>query len=124
MKRCSCQRWLVKSQQAKAHASLTFPSSLSANVRSGADVLTNVLQGRKEKSALNLSKFVTDASKNLAAADASRSPRQLRTSFKVRAGVWRETEQAAGFDLQVKLDDSGKVEAMHARLAMLLGLPE
>ena len=32
----------------------------------GGDILTNVLQGRKEKSALHLSKFVTDASKNLA----------------------------------------------------------
>ena len=80
MKRSSRQNWLVKSQQAKAHASLTFPSSLSANVRSGANVLTKALQDRKEKSVLHLSKYVTDASKNLAAADASRSPRQPRMS--------------------------------------------
>ena len=45
---------------------LTCPHPLSANVRSGADVLTNALQDRKEKSALHLSKYVTDASKNLA----------------------------------------------------------
>ena len=66
MKRCSRQKWLVKSQQAKADAILTSPHSLSANVRNGADVLTKVLQDRKEKSALHLSKYVTDASKNLA----------------------------------------------------------
>jgi hypothetical protein len=36
----------------------------------------------------------------------------------------KKTAQATSLNLEVKLDDSGKVEAMHARLAMLLGLPE
>ena len=123
MKRCSRQKWLVKSQQAKADAISAHP--LSANVRSGADVLTSALQDRKEKSALNLSKYVTDASKNLA-----RSRGRLALSkaaadvVRVRAGVWPETAQAGALDLSVELDDSGKVEAMHAKLAMMLGLPE
>jgi len=125
MKRCSRQKWLAKAHQAKADAILTSPRSLSANVRDGGAVLTNALQDRKEKSALHLSKYVTDASKHLA-----RSRGRLALSkaaadvVKVRAGVWPETAQAAGLDLEVKLDDSGKVEAMHARLAMLLGLPD
>jgi hypothetical protein len=125
MKRCSRQKWLVKAQQDKAGAILTSPSSLSANVRSGADVLTSALQDRKEKSALHLSKYVTDASKNLA-----RSRGRLALSkaaadvVRVRAGVWPETTQAGALDLSVELDDSGKVQAMHARLAMLLGLSE
>ena len=123
MKRCSRQKWLVKSQQDKADAISTHP--LSANVRSGADVLTNALQDRKEKSALHLSKYVTDASKNLA-----RSRGRLALSkaaadvVRVRAGVWPESAQAGALDLSVELDDSGKVEGMHARLAMLLGLPK
>jgi hypothetical protein len=43
MKRCSRQKWLVKSQQDKADAVLTSPSALSANVRKGSDVLSEVL---------------------------------------------------------------------------------
>ena len=125
MKRCSRQKWLAKSQQAKADAIQTSPHPLSANVRSGADVLTKALQDRKEESALHLSKYVTDASKNLA-----RSRGRLALSkaaadvVRVRAGVWPETTQAGALDLSVELDDKGKVAAMHAKLAMLLGLPE
>ena len=95
-----------------------------ANVRNGADVLTNALRTRKEKSALHLSKYVTDASKNLA-----RSKGRLALAgsaervSRVRANVWPETGSYV-IDLEVKLDDSGRVEAMHARLAMLLGLPD
>ena len=44
MKRCSRQKWLVKSQQDKADAVVTSPSALSANVRKGADVLSEYSQ--------------------------------------------------------------------------------
>ena len=43
MKRCSREKWLVKSQQDKADAIATSPTALSANVRKGADVLSEVL---------------------------------------------------------------------------------
>jgi hypothetical protein len=43
MKRCSRQKWLVKSQQDKAEAIATSPTALSANVRKGSDVLSEVL---------------------------------------------------------------------------------
>jgi len=124
MKRCSRQKWLAKAHQAKADAILTSPRSLSANVRDGAAVLTNALQDVKKSQRSTFPNTSQTLPSTLhGAAGASRSPRQPRMSFKVRAGVWPETAQAAGLDLEVKLDDSGKVEAMHARLAMLLGLP-
>src|SRR5262249_28063385 len=43
MKRCSREKWLAKSQQDKADALTTSPTALSANVRKGSDVLTEVL---------------------------------------------------------------------------------
>jgi hypothetical protein len=43
MKRCSRQKWLAKAQQDKADAVATSPSALSANVRKGSDVLSEVL---------------------------------------------------------------------------------
>src|SRR4030095_16401013 len=43
MKRCSREKWLVKSQQDKANAVAASPSALSANVRKGSDVLSEVL---------------------------------------------------------------------------------
>src|SRR5215813_4034974 len=44
MKRCSRQKWLVKAQQDKAKAAATSPTALSANVRKGSDVLTEILE--------------------------------------------------------------------------------
>jgi len=43
MKRCSREKWLVKSQQDKTDAIVMFPTALSANVRKGSDVLSEVL---------------------------------------------------------------------------------
>ena len=43
MKRCSREKWLVKAQQDKADAIVSSPTALSANVRTGADALLNVL---------------------------------------------------------------------------------
>src|SRR5215510_11851290 len=43
MKRCSRQKWLIKSRQDKADALTTSANALSANVRKGSDVLSEVL---------------------------------------------------------------------------------
>jgi hypothetical protein len=43
MRRCSRQKWLLKSQQDKADAVVMSPTALSANVRNGADVLSDVM---------------------------------------------------------------------------------
>src|SRR5215470_63472 len=47
MKRCSRQKWLVKVQQDKADAVATSTRTLSANVRTGADALTQTLAERR-----------------------------------------------------------------------------
>ncbi len=43
MKRCSREKWLVKSQQDRTDAVVASSSALSANVRKGSDVLSEVL---------------------------------------------------------------------------------
>ena len=55
MKRCSRQKWLVKSQQDKADAVVTSPSALSANVRKGADVLSDALAEDSRETRIGLS---------------------------------------------------------------------
>jgi hypothetical protein len=122
MKRCSRQKWLVKSEQAKAHASSTSPHCLSAKVRSGADVLTETLNQRKEHSALSLSKYVEDASQRLEESEGDLRMSQAGTNVvRIRQGVWPETTATnPSMDLTVILDETGRVERMHARLAALL----
>ena len=55
MKRCSREKWLLKSQQDKADAIVTSPSALSANVRNGADVLNETLAEDSRETRLGLS---------------------------------------------------------------------
>jgi hypothetical protein len=55
MKRCSRQKWLVKSQQDKADAVATSTRTLSANVRKGSDVLTEILEEDSRETRLGLS---------------------------------------------------------------------
>lgn len=55
MRRCSRQKWLVKSQQDKADALVTSPNALSANVRKGADVLTETLAEDSRETRIGLS---------------------------------------------------------------------
>src|SRR5262249_870797 len=49
------RKWLVKSQQDKADAIVTSPSALSANVRKGADVLSEILAEDSRETRLGLS---------------------------------------------------------------------
>jgi hypothetical protein len=55
MKRCSQEKWLAKSQQDKADAVATSPSALSANVRKGSDVLSEVLAEDSRATRIGLS---------------------------------------------------------------------
>jgi len=56
MKRCSRQKWLVKSQQDKADAVLTSPTALSANVRKGSDVLSEILAEHDRETRMSLAR--------------------------------------------------------------------
>ena len=66
MKRCSREKWLVKSQQDKADAVVTSPSALSANVRKGADVLSEVLAEDSRETRIGLSAAARKAAETFA----------------------------------------------------------
>jgi len=66
MKRCSRQKWLVKSQQDKADAVATSPTALSANVRKGSDVLSEVLAEDSRKTRIGLSAAARRAAETFA----------------------------------------------------------
>jgi hypothetical protein len=66
MKRCSRQKWLTKSQQDKAQAVVTSPTALSANVRKGSDVLSEVLAEDNRATRIGLSAAARKAAETLA----------------------------------------------------------
>src|SRR5207302_4763444 len=66
MKRCSRAKWLVRSQQDKADAALTSPTALSANVRKGSDVLSEILEEDGRETRLGLSAAARKAAETLA----------------------------------------------------------
>jgi hypothetical protein len=66
MKRCSRQKWLVKSQQHKAYAIVTSPAALSANVRKGSDVLSDVLAEDSRATRIGLSAAACKAAETFA----------------------------------------------------------
>ena len=66
MRRCSRQKWLVKSQQDKADAVVTSPTALSANVCNGADVLNEVLAEDSRETRIGLSAAARKAAKTFA----------------------------------------------------------
>jgi hypothetical protein len=78
MKRCSRQKWLVKSQQDKADAVVTSPSALSANVRKGADVLSEILAEDSRETRIGLSAAARKAAEHLAASKPGKIVREHR----------------------------------------------
>jgi hypothetical protein len=66
IKRCSRQKWLVKSQQDKADAVATSPAALSANVRKGSDVLSDVLAEDSRETRIGLSAAARKAAETFA----------------------------------------------------------
>src|SRR5262245_17044895 len=55
MKRCSREKWLVKSRQVKADVVAMSSSALSANVRKGSDVLSEILEEDSRETRIGLS---------------------------------------------------------------------
>jgi len=66
MKRCSREKWLIKSQQDKSDAIVTSPSALSANVRKGADVLSEILAEDNRETRMGLSAAARKAAETFA----------------------------------------------------------
>ena len=66
MKRCSREKWLIKSQRDKADAIVTSPTALSANVRKGSDVLSEVLAEDSRETRIGLSAAARKAAETFA----------------------------------------------------------
>src|SRR5436190_19326276 len=66
MKRCSRQKWLAKAQQDKADAVAMSPTALSANVRKGSDVLSEVLAEDSRATRIGLSAAARRAAETFA----------------------------------------------------------
>ena len=66
MKRCSREKWLVKSEQAKADAVATSSTALSANVRKGSDVLSEILAEDSRETRIGLSAAARKAAETFA----------------------------------------------------------
>ena len=91
MKRCSREKWLLKSRQDKAAALTASSIALSANVRKGADVLSDVLATRKGETKLHLSKYALEASQEAAEHPQKLSiTRQAKEIAQTASEVWPE----------------------------------
>jgi hypothetical protein len=66
MKRCSREKWLVKSEQIKSDALATSPTTLSANVRKGSDVLSEILADDSRETRIGLSSAARNAAETFA----------------------------------------------------------
>jgi hypothetical protein len=74
MKRCSREKWLVKSQQDKADAVVTSPNALSANVRKRADVLSEILAEHEKETRISLARSARRMAKDAEEARLRDSP--------------------------------------------------
>jgi hypothetical protein len=122
MKRCSRQKWLAKAQQDKADAVVTSATALSANVRKGSDVLSEVLAEDSRATRIGLSAAVRKAAETLAKMAGSKvikhaqAHRHVTASSSVLHG-WDDKGNAVPFTLnvlnlgsfamQVRKDDEG-----------------
>jgi hypothetical protein len=94
MKRCSREKWLVKSQQDKADAIATSPNTLSANVRKGAYFLADVLATRKGETKLHLSKYALEASQEAAEhPEKLKITRQAKEIAQTASEVWAKESE-------------------------------
>jgi len=106
MKRCSRQKWLVKAQQDKADAVATSTRTLSANVRKGSDVLSEILAEDSRETRLSLSAASRKAAEHLAASKSAKIVREhhaLRSVTKSAAELhnWNQQHPEQPFSLNV-----------------------
>ena len=96
MKRCSREKWLLKSQQHKADAIVTSPTALSANVRKGSDVLREILVEDSRETRINLSAATRKAAKYLAIS----KPTKIVREHRALRNITGSAAQLHGWDAQ------------------------
>ena len=106
MKRCSRQKWLAKAQQDKADAVAMSPTALSANVRKGSDVLSDVLAEDSRETRIGLSAAARKAAETFAKMPGAKvikhaqAHRHMTTSSSVLHG-WDDKGNPIPFTLNV-----------------------
>jgi hypothetical protein len=98
MKRCSRQKWLVKSQQDKAEAIATSPTALSANVRKGADVLSEIIEEDSRATRSALSRAHRKAAEDFANSDSATIRKDHQALHSITRGAdilhgWHDDKQ-------------------------------
>jgi hypothetical protein len=78
MKRCSRQKWLAKAKQDEADAIVMSPTALSANVRKGSDVLSEVLAEDSRATRIGLSAAARRAAETFAKMPGSKVIKQAQ----------------------------------------------
>src|SRR5207249_3887926 len=106
MKRCSREKWLVKSKQDKADAVTTSPIALSADVRKGSDVLSDLLAEDSRATRIGLSAAARKAAKTFAKMPGSKVIRHAQAHRHVTASAsqlhgWDDKGNPVPFTLNV-----------------------
>ena len=113
MKRCSRQKWLAKSQQDKADAVAMSPTALSANVRKGSDVLSEILAEDSRETRIGLSAAARKAAETFAKMPGSKVIKHAQAHRHVTASSsllhgWDDKGNPIPFSLNVlNLGDMG-----------------
>jgi hypothetical protein len=115
MKRCSREKWLAKAQQDKADAIVTSPTALSANVRKGADVLSEILAEDSRATRIGLSAAARKAAETFANMPGSKVIKHAQAHRHVTASssllhVWDDKGNQIPFTLNVLNINSLDVE--------------
>jgi len=108
MKRCSREKWLVKSRQVKADAVAMSSTALSANVRKGADVLSEILAEDSRATRIGLSAAARKAADTLAKMPGSKVIKHAQahrhlTSSASRLYRWDGKDNPIPFSLNVNV---------------------
>jgi len=106
MKRCSREKWLVKSQQDRTDAIVTSPTSLSANVRKGSDVLSEILSEDSRETRIGLSSAARNAAETFAKMPGSKVIKHAQAHRHITASSsqlhgWDEQELGPHISLNV-----------------------
>jgi hypothetical protein len=94
MKRCSREKWLVKSEQIKADVVAMSPTALSANVRKGSDVLSELLAEDSRETRIGLS----SAARNAAEAFAKMPGAKVIKHAQAHRHITESSSQLHGWD--------------------------
>jgi hypothetical protein len=120
MKRCSREKWLSKAQQDKADAIATSPTALSANVRKGSDVLSEVLAEDSRTTRIGLSAAARKAAEAFAKMPGSKVVKHAQAHRHMTASSsvlhsWDEKGKPIPFTLNMlninslQIDEDGRV---------------